>query len=261
MDSLLIIFAKEPAPGQVKTRLSPDLSPQAAAELYRGFIEDILEEMARLPHLRLALAYSPASARDFFAGLTPAGTLLFHQEGEDLGERMARALEWGFREAYSPPHFKCNELSDYPIDDSYAFNRKQKTENRKPSYRPVLLRGSDTPDLPGEMVQEAADALTAGNAELVLGPAMDGGYYLVGLNAPRPELFRDIAWSTPQVLTDTLKLARSLGLRVHLLPAWRDIDAYPDLLRFLSRPHPRPQPGWRTHRLARGFLEAPKIQK
>ncbi len=261
MNPLLIIFAKEPAPGQVKTRLSPDLSPQAAAELYRGFIEDILEEMARLPDLHLALAYSPASARDFFAGLTPAGTLLFHQEGEDLGERMARALEWGFREACSPPHFKCKELSDHPIDNSYAFNRKQKTENRKLHHRPVLLRGSDTPDLPGEIVQEATEALTTGNAEVVLGPARDGGYYLVGLNAPRPELFRDIAWSTPRVLADTLKLARSLGLRVHLLPAWRDIDTYPDLLRFLSRPHPRPQPGWRTHCLARSFLEAPKIQE
>jgi glycosyltransferase A (GT-A) superfamily protein (DUF2064 family) len=172
---------------------------------------------------------------------------------------MARALEWGFREACSPPHFKCNELSDHPIDDSYVFNRKQKTENRKLYSQPVLLRGSDTPDLPGEIVQEAAEALTAGNAELVLGPAMDGGYYLVGLNAPRPELFRDIAWSTSQVLTDTLNLARSLALKVHLLPAWRDIDTYPDLLSFLSRPHPRPQPGWRTHRLARRFLEAPQI--
>jgi len=261
MDSLLIIFAKEPAPGQVKTRLSPDLSPQGAAELYRGFMEDILEEMARVPDLHLALAYTPESARAFFAGWLPPGIQLFPQEGRDLGERMARALEWGFREAYISSPYRCHQPSNYPIDDSYAFNRKPKTENRKLYSQPVLLRGSDTPDLPGEIIQEAAEALTAGNAELVLGPAMDGGYYLVGLNAPWPELFRDIAWSTPQVLTDTLNLARSLALKVHLLPAWRDIDTYPDLLSFLSRPHPRPQPGWRTHRLARSFLEAPKTQK
>ncbi len=222
MTTLTIIFAKEPVPGQVKTRLSPPLSPAAACRLYHCFLEDILEETASVPGLELALAYTPAGALDFFRSLAPAEVQLFPQEGRDLGERQARALARGFAMGFET----------------------------------VLLRGSDTPALPGSILLEARDQLASGNAELVLGPSRDGGYYLIGLKSLYPELFEGLAWSTDTVLAGTLDRAAALALRVRLLPAWQDIDTSADLADFLARPHPRPQPGWRSDRCARELLAA-----
>jgi len=220
MTALLIIFAKEPRPGQVKTRLSPPLSLDEAAHLYHSFIQDILEEMARVPEVRLAVAFSPPGAQVFFRGLAPPGTDLFPQEGADLGERMARAFARGFAAGFGP----------------------------------ILLRGSDVPDLPAAVVSEAKEVLAAGQAQVVLGPCPDGGYYLVGLSAPQPPLFQGPAWSSNAVLTDTLRLARQQGLRVHLLPPWPDIDTDDNLRTFLQRARPAPQPGWRSRAQARRLL-------
>jgi rSAM/selenodomain-associated transferase 1 len=229
MTALLIIFAKEPRPGQVKTRLSPPLSLEEAAQLYHSFIQDILEEMARAPEVRLAVAFSPLRAQAFFRGLTPPGADLFPQEGADLGERMALAFARGFAAGFGP----------------------------------VLLRGSDVPDLPAAVVSEAKEVLAAGQAQVVLGPCPDGGYYLVGLSEPQPTLFKGPAWSSSTVLTDTLGRVRQLGLRVHLLPPWPDIDTYDNLRAFLKRARPAPQPGWRSREQARrllGRLEGGKPQ-
>jgi uncharacterized protein len=220
MTALLIIFAKEPRPGQVKTRLSPPLSPEAAAQLAHCFIQDILDEMALIPEVRLAVAFTPPKARGFFRRLAPPGTDLFSQEGSDLGERMARAFARSFAAGFGP----------------------------------VLLRGSDVPDLPAALVSEAKAVLAAGQAQVVLGPATDGGYHLVGLTGPQPALFRGPVWSGSTVLTDTLRLARQLGLRVHLLPPWPDIDTYDDLRTFLHRSGPAPQPGWRSREQAQRLL-------
>jgi uncharacterized protein len=220
MTAQLIIFAKEPRPGQVKTRLSPPLSPEAAAQLYHCFIQDILDEMARVPEVYLAVAFSPETARGFFRRLAPPGTILFPQEGADLGDRMDRAFARSFAAGFGP----------------------------------VALRGSDVPDLPAAVVSEAHAVLSAGQAQVVLGPATDGGYHLVGLTEPQPALFRGPAWSSRTVLTDTLQLARQLGLRVHLLPPWPDIDTYDDLQTFLTRPRPAPHPGWRSREQAEKLL-------
>ena len=220
MTALLIIFAKEPRPGQVKTRLSPPLSPEAAAQLYHCFILDILDEMARVPEVRLAVAFSPLTARGFFRRLAPPGTNLFPQVGADLGERMARAFARSFAAGFGP----------------------------------VLLRGSDVPDLPAAVLLEAKEVLAARRAQVVLGPATDGGYHLVGLTEPQPRLFQGPAWSSSTVLADTLRLARQQGLRVHLLPPWADIDTYDDLRTFLHRARPAPQPGWRSLEQARRLL-------
>jgi rSAM/selenodomain-associated transferase 1 len=220
MTTLTIIFAKEPVAGQVKTRLTPPLPPEDASRLYHSFLEDILPETVRLPGLELALAFTPAGARDFFRHLAPEPVRLFPQEGHNLGERQARAFAWGFAAGFET----------------------------------VLVRGSDTPDLPGDLLLEARDRLAAGPAAVVLGPCPDGGYYLIGLKAPHPELFKGLHWSTGAVLADTLKRARELSLKVHLLPAWPDIDTYADLLAFLERPHPPGETGWRSDRTARELV-------
>jgi rSAM/selenodomain-associated transferase 1 len=218
--TVLIIFAKEPSPGQVKTRLCPPLSPQAAARLYGLFLEDVLEEMARLPQIKIALAYTPASARPFFQNLAAPGMQLVAQAEEDLGERLRQAFDWGFAQRAGT----------------------------------VLIRNSDSPDLPGRLVTEAQEVLEGRGAQVVLGPCPDGGYYLVGLKSPQPQLFHDITWSGPAVLADTLARAGSLGLTVHLLPSWLDIDTCDDLLTFLASPKTSPSPGWRSYDLAKTLL-------
>ena len=217
---LLIIFAKEPVPGQVKTRLCPPLSPQAAARLYRQFLDDVLEEMARWPQLKLALAYAPDTARTFFQNLAGPGTRLTAQNGEDLGERLRQAFDWGFTRGAGT----------------------------------VLIRNSDSPDLPGFLVMEAAKVLRSGRAQVVLGPCPDGGYYLVGLRSPQPQLFCGITWSGPTVLADTLARASLQGLTVHLLPPWPDIDTFEDVLAFVNSPKASPTPGWRSFNLAKALL-------
>jgi hypothetical protein len=261
MAALLIIFAKEPLPGQVKTRLCPPLSAEAAARLYKNFLEDILEEMGRLPEISLALAYShspsrenlfrrgepcvrppsrantrfastfnplwnatqydaPTLALNFFKKLSPPNVLLFPQEGADLSERLVRAFDRGFAGGFET----------------------------------VLVRNSDSPDLPGELMLEAKQALGAGGADVVLGPSPDGGYYLVGLNKPRPQLFQGISWSSPYVLAATLGKARGLSLAVHLLPSWPDIDTIADLRAFVARPPLPDGPGRRSYLCARELL-------
>jgi hypothetical protein len=121
-------------------------------------------------------------------------------------------------------------------------------------FGPVMLRGSDVPDLPAAVVLEAREVLAAGRAQVVLGPCPDGGYYLVGLNEPQPLLFQGPAWSSSTVMAETLRLARHLDLRVHLLPTWPDIDTYDNLRTFLHRAGPAPQPGWRSREKALRLL-------
>ncbi len=217
---VLIIFVKEPVPGEVKTRLSPPISPQAAARLYGQFLEDVLEEMARLPEITIALAYTPESARPFFHNLAPPEFLLVAQATADLGERLIQACDWGFSQGFET----------------------------------VLIRNSDSPDLPGSLIVEAKKVLEGDRAQVVLGPCPDGGYYLVGLKSFQPQLFQRITWSSPTVLTDTLAQAERLGLTVHLLPSWLDIDTVADLQAFVRSPKTRPSPGWRSHRLAQDLL-------
>ena len=221
MAALLIIFAKEPRPGQVKTRLSPPLAVEAAARLYQCFLADILEEMGRLPEISLALTYSPAGAKDFFQKLAKPNVLLFPQEGTDLSARLVRACDRGFAGGFET----------------------------------VLIRNSDSPDLPGEIVLTAEQALESGQTDLVLGPSPDGGYYLVGLTKPQPQLFQGISWSSATVLPDTLEKARGLSLAVHLLPSWPDIDTIADLRTFAARPSPPEGPGHRSYLCAKELLE------
>jgi glycosyltransferase A (GT-A) superfamily protein (DUF2064 family) len=98
--------------------------------------------------------------------------------------------------------------------------------------------GSDLPDLPPSIVRQAADALERPGDRVVLGPALDGGYYLVGLKAPHRQLLTGIDWGTPAVLGQTLDRARTLGLPVELLPPWADVDDLTDLRRLARERSP-----------------------
>jgi glycosyltransferase A (GT-A) superfamily protein (DUF2064 family) len=89
---------------------------------------------------------------------------------------------------------------------------------------------------------------------VVLGPCPDGGYYLVGLRSPQPQLFDDINWSGPTVLAETLSRARRVGLSVHLMPPWPDLDTFEDVLAYIKSPKTSPAPGWRSFKLAKALL-------
>ncbi|MGI8587955.1 MAG: TIGR04282 family arsenosugar biosynthesis glycosyltransferase [Chloroflexia bacterium] len=200
MPGLLIIMAKRPSLGLVKTRFSPPLRPEDALALYEAFLSDtirlVLAACAQAPGITPALAYSPSDALDHFAQLVPPGFLLLPQQGDDLGERLAslprQAAALGFG--------------------------------------PVAMLNSDSPTLPPPYVVGCFTELARSDVDVVLGPCTDGGYYLVGVKAPQNAIFTGIGWSTGQAMDDTIAAAAEAGLRVALLPAWYDADTAGDLL-------------------------------
>ena len=215
----LAVMARAPGSEVVKSRLHAALGVGPATLLYRCFLLDGLEAAAALPGLAPVLAFSPPHAARAMAALAPAGMRLVAQRGADLGARMA--------------HLAAELLAD--------------------GHRAALLIGSDLPTLPAAHLTEASRALAPGAADLVLGPAEDGGYYLIGLARPAPALFEGIAWSTAGVLEATRARARGLGLREHLLPPWYDVDTPADLDR-LRRDLGTPGAGaWRTRRWLAAF--------
>lgn len=194
-DNALIVVAKQPVPGHTKTRLCPPFTPESAAELYRCLLLDTLSLMQRLETADHAVAYTPSSARVYFEGILPNGFRLILQEGANLGERLANGLG---------SHFDLG-------------------------YQRVVIMNSDGPTLPVSYLTEAFAGLD--RADVSLGPSHDGGYYLIGMKQLHAELFQQITWSTEQVFSQTVAICRRLGLSVHLLPEWYDVDVEADLNR------------------------------
>jgi rSAM/selenodomain-associated transferase 1 len=190
---LLLVFLKWPEPGLAKTRLIPALGPQTAAAVYRLLAE--AEITATRPQAReydRLLCISPADANTRIQGWFP-GEAVWPQPEGDLGHRMAAAFAEGFERGAER----------------------------------VAIIGTDVPAVGRATVQGAFRALDS--ADVVLGPAYDGGYYLLALARPRPELFEGIAWSTPEVLSATRARADALGLRTRLLGAMNDVDTIDDV--------------------------------
>lgn len=194
MDTSLIMFAKEPVPGKVKTRLIPHMSPQKAAELYKAFIVDTVADLTKLKVQALTIAYTPASHTTAFHELVGQLIPLFPQRGETLGERLKNAFQDSF----------CKEI------------------------KRVVIIGTDSPTLPTPYIKEAFYALR--NVPIVIGPTFDGGYYLIGLSQFTGEIFDGIAWGAATVFCQTIERIKKLNLEFHLLPPWYDIDTPSDLL-------------------------------
>jgi rSAM/selenodomain-associated transferase 1 len=192
----LVVMAKAPLAGEVKTRLCPPLTPAEAAELYRCFVLDTVERVRKLATVQPVMAYTPPAGRAWFEELVP-DFILMPQQGADLGVRMATCFERLFTQGYTG----------------------------------VLLTGSDLPTLPLAHLQRAAACLTVPGIDVVLGPSEDGGYYLIGLRHLYPELFEDMVWSTAQVYAETVRRAEACGLTVASLPPWFDVDTPAELER------------------------------
>jgi hypothetical protein len=196
----LVMVAKAPRAGEVKTRLHGALGPVGATELYRCFLRDTfaIMEAARdaRPTLSLGLCYTPAGEERAFDRLGRDGSLLLAQRGADLGQRLRHCFE-----------------------DLFAAG-----------YDSVAIMNSDSPTLPSAYLLAAFDHLK-GEEMVVLGPTTDGGYYLIGMRRLHPQLFERITWSTARVLAETRERAREAGLEVILLPEWFDVDTPEELAR------------------------------
>jgi rSAM/selenodomain-associated transferase 1 len=191
----LLIFCKAPLAGRVNTRMTPPLAPDDAAALYEASLRDVIA-LAGRERARAELWYDSPSAEDWFAREFPQ--LMRREQGAgELGERQ--------RDAFAR---------------SFADGAER-----------VVIIGSDSPTLPDTHLNAAFDALR--EAPAVTGPAQDGGYYLVGLNASvwpvAGSLFEDIGWSTPEVMKQTLHRAAESGIELRLLPGWYDVDVPADL--------------------------------
>ncbi len=191
----LIVFAKLPEPGAVKTRLTTLLTPTEAAHLYEAFLHDSLDAYGHLEaDVRLYLAPSETPVPEGFA---PDGVSVHAQRGKGLGARMLNAF----------------------------------VETFVAGYECVVIIGTDHPTLPLAFVECGFEELNA-PLSIVLGPSDDGGYYLLGMNEVYPRLFEGMAYSHPNVFVQTLERAEATGAAVSVLPAWYDVDT-PDALRRL----------------------------
>jgi hypothetical protein len=194
-ENLLIVFVKYPAPGTVKLRLAQHIGAETAAAVYRQIAEAVIKNT--VPYsaagYTVEICFSPQDAETLLREWLSDNRLFYPQKGSDLGARMLNAFE-------------------------YAFDS---------GYRKAILIGSDCPDISEEIVLQGFSLLD--KKEVVLGPAYDGGYYLIGLKQPRKELFQNIAWGTDNVFQMTCDKIISAGVSFALLPALRDVDRVEDL--------------------------------
>ncbi len=196
MAGVVVVFAKAPLPGTVKTRMTPPLTPVEAARLYACMLDDVLEHTARLARafdLEPVVAVHPASRVGEVARRAPRWFRAVPQWGRDLGARMEAAARLAAAGGFSP----------------------------------ILMRGSDSPALDADHLEAALGALREG-ADLALCPDLDGGYNLVALREPVRGLFAH-PMSTRTVLEDTLERGREAGLRAEVLRPGFDLDTATDL--------------------------------
>ena len=200
LDSCILFFVKLPEKGSVKTRLAKDLGHGFVQTLYRNFVLDLLETLAKVKWPIIIYFHPPGSGNAVSKWLGKNYTYA-PQKGVDLGERMKNAFADAFADGFSK----------------------------------AILIGSDLPDLQNVVLDVAFSALDLNDS--VIGPAYDGGYYLIGFrnNSFLPEVFKGISWGTDTVLKDTLKILREKNYRAHFLPELRDVDTIEDLKALYER--------------------------
>jgi len=194
-DNAVILFARDPILGQVKTRLRPSLDDETILKLYTCFVEDSLEKIRQVGNVECFVGIFPDNHSGFFEKIENFGMSLFVQRGKDLGDKMRQAFVDRFAEG----------------------------------YKKVVIIGSDSPSLPVSYINKAL----ASEKDLVLGPSTDGGYYLIAMSGKVSEVFSGVAWGTKNVLDETLEKIKGTGISLELLPVWYDVDS-PDDLKFLK---------------------------
>lgn len=194
----LIVFARYPEKGKVKTRLSKDTSDIFAARFYKECADKVITSIKKLRSFNKYIFNSEAGEKEKVRKWIGTGFFYVSQKGENLGSRMLNAFELVF--------------------SHYA--------------EKAIIIGTDIPDLNSDIILQADMLLD--NSDIVIGPSNDGGYYLLGLKKPQRELFENIEWSSDSVLNSTLKAANKLELKIVQLPVLRDIDTKQDLENWLN---------------------------
>jgi uncharacterized protein len=187
------IMTKAPEAGKVKTRLTPPLTPEEAAQLNICFLRDLARSIAMAcekSRSRGVGVYTPTGTEASYNKILPPDFFLIPQRGVAFGERLALAAEDLF----------------------------------KAGFQSVCLINSDSPTIPASSFVEAAHVLAKPGDRVVLGPTDDGGYFLIGLKKLHPRLFEEIDWSTERVFAQTVERAAQSGVTIHKLPAGYDID-------------------------------------
>ena len=234
----IAVMAKASIPGRTKTRLVPPLTFEEAARCNTAFLRDIADNiLAASERASIAghMAFGPPQARPFFQTHLPGEIGLIEAWYPDFGDCLFAAIA-GLLER---------------------------------GHRGAVVLNSDSPTLPTALLIETAQALERPGDRVVLGPANDGGYYLLGLKAAHRRLFQDIAWSTEHVARQTLDRAAELGLPVHVLPEWYDVDDV-RALRMLQgelfegrsfAPALRPNQPRHTHALLRSLIADSELRE
>lgn len=196
----LLVFVKYPEKGSVKTRLAKYLDHGFVQTLYRNFVLDLLETLAKVKWPIIIYFHPPESGNAVSKWLGKNYTYA-PQKGVDLGDRMKNAFKETFAKGFTK----------------------------------AVLIGSDLPDMENIVLDAAFSALDLNDA--VIGPSVDGGYYLIGFrhNSFLPEVFKGIFWGTDTVLKDTLKILREKNYKAHFLPELRDVDTIEDLTALYER--------------------------
>lgn len=199
-DSIVLLFIKAPVKGRVKSRLAAAIGQDHALNLYKNFVLDVLNALQKSVY-PVRICFYPATMRAAVADWIGGAHQYMAQNGNDLGERMEHAFSRVFSEGFT---------------------------------RAVII-GGDIPDLKGVLIHEAFQSLKTN--DVVLGPAADGGYYLIGFNKDSflSQPFHEIMWSTDSVFRDTITILQSASRRIHLLPSWEDVDSLADLKSLVKR--------------------------
>jgi uncharacterized protein len=188
----LILFARTPRIGKVKTRLNPDLSQETILKLYTRFLNDSIEKILRISESDHFIAGFPKEDLAYFENISQKrGVSVFPQSGDDLGEKMRNAFD--------------DRFSD--------------------GYEKVVIIGSDSPSLPLENIRMAFRS----EKDIVIGPSADSGYYLIGMCGRRIEVFEGVKWGSEAVLRETLEKVQVAKASLELLPIWYDVDEFQDL--------------------------------
>lgn len=199
-DNCVLFFVKYPTPGGVKTRLAQEIGSDQAVGLYKCFVEDVVTFLKSL-NIHFKFYFYPADARKRFVSWLGQKYDYVPQVGADLGKRMQNAFNHAFEEDFSK----------------------------------VVVIGSDSPDLPENFLRQVFRELDT--HDVVLGPANDGGYYLIAFTRKGflPEAFENVAWSSEKVFEKTISILKKHRQRVCLLPQWYDVDTLRDVQSMISR--------------------------
>src|SRR5277367_4777876 len=194
----IAFMAKASAPGRAKTRLVPPLTFDEAAALNTAFLQDVADNvLLAAPHAGIAgyAAYGPPGTEDFFRGILPDAIGLIGAWLPNFGDCLFHTIGAILARGHAS----------------------------------AVVLNADSPTLPTALLVETAAILARPGDRAVLGPSNDGGYYLLGLKAQHRRMFEDVDWSTERVAVQTLERAREIGLEVHTLPVWYDVDDMEDL--------------------------------